>query len=95
MDISNFELVLVLAVIVLLVAVLVESQRLSTLKARVARIERALRSQVSLGQFGLSPDVEQEVRRLVDSGKKIPAIKLVREHTGLPLREAKELVDRF
>ncbi|MBT3376753.1 MAG: hypothetical protein HN742_14845 [Lentisphaerae bacterium] len=36
-----------------------------------------------------------EVQDLLYAGEKIAAIKLVREHTGLGLREAKEKVDRL
>lgn len=95
MDLSGVELVLVSWVLVLLVTVLVQSQRLSNLTSRVERIERAGRASSPAGASGLSPDVEQEARSLVDSGKKIAAIKLVRERTGLGLKDAKDLVDRF
>ncbi len=37
----------------------------------------------------------EEVRRYVLAGKKIQAIKLYREQTGLGLREAKEAIDRL
>jgi ribosomal protein L7/L12 len=48
----------------------------------------------------LQPDDEAvlaipEVRLALAGGQKIEAIKLVREHTGLGLREAKELVERL
>lgn len=36
---------------------------------------------------------EEEVRALVRQGRKIDAIKLYREHTGLGLREAKDAVE--
>ena len=39
-------------------------------------------------------DLSNEVYRLVKLGNKIDAIKLVREKTGLGLKEAKDLVDR-
>jgi len=35
-----------------------------------------------------------EVRRALERGKKIEAIKLVRQRTGLGLKEAKDLVER-
>ena len=95
MDLSSVEIVLVSLVIVLLVAMLVQSQRLSNLRDRVTRVERAIRPEVPAGASGLSPDVEHEVRGLVISGKKILAIKLVRDHTGMGLKEAKDLVERF
>ena len=37
---------------------------------------------------------EPEIREALDGGHKIEAIKLVRERTGLGLKEAKELVER-
>ena len=36
---------------------------------------------------------EAEVRRLIDAGHKIEAIKVVREQTGLGLKESKDRVD--
>ncbi len=95
MALSPVELVLGALVIVLLLAVLVQSQSLGNLKDRVARVERALRPEVPAGSSGLAPDLEQEVRGLLGEGKKIMAIKVVRERTGLGLKEAKDLVDRF
>jgi len=38
-------------------------------------------------------NAEEAVRALLDDGNKIEAIKLVREQTGLGLKEAKDLVD--
>jgi ribosomal protein L7/L12 len=38
-------------------------------------------------------NAEEAVRALLDGGNKIEAIKLVREQTGLGLKEAKDLVD--
>ena len=39
--------------------------------------------------------MSEEVRRLATSGRKIEAIKLLREKSGLGLKEAKDLVDRL
>jgi ribosomal protein L7/L12 len=39
--------------------------------------------------------LEDQVRALVRAGKKINAIKLVREHTGIGLKEAKDAVEEF
>jgi large subunit ribosomal protein L7/L12 len=41
----------------------------------------------------LSPEIEQQARALAAAGRKIEAIKLVREATHLGLKEAKDLVD--
>jgi large subunit ribosomal protein L7/L12 len=40
---------------------------------------------------GMTPEVEQ----LINSGKKINAIKLLREQTGLGLAEAKDTVEEY
>jgi len=40
-------------------------------------------------------NVDDEARRLVAAGSKIEAIKLVRERTGLGLKEAKDYVERL
>jgi ribosomal protein L7/L12 len=40
-----------------------------------------------------TPDVESRVRDLIARGRKIEAIKVVREHTGLGLKDAKDLVE--
>jgi large subunit ribosomal protein L7/L12 len=39
-------------------------------------------------------EIEAELRALLAAGRKIEAIKLVRESTGLGLAEAKDLVER-
>jgi ribosomal protein L7/L12 len=39
--------------------------------------------------------LEDQVRALVRAGRKINAIKLVREQTGIGLKEAKDAVDEF
>ena len=44
---------------------------------------------------GLTAEMRAEVERMVRVGQVIPAIKLVREATGLGLKEAKEIVDRM
>jgi hypothetical protein len=41
----------------------------------------------------LSPQVETEIRALVAANRKIEAIKLAREITGLGLKDAKDLVE--
>ena len=38
-------------------------------------------------------EFEKDVQAAIDQGKKVTAIKLLREHRGLGLREAKELID--
>jgi hypothetical protein len=43
----------------------------------------------------LPPEVEPEIRALLDQRRKIDAIKLMRQHTGLGLKEAKDRIDAF
>ncbi len=38
-------------------------------------------------------EFEKDVQAAIDQGKKVTAIKLLREHRGLGLREAKESID--
>ncbi len=40
-----------------------------------------------------SPDLEQQVRALLDQGRKIDAVKLYKERMGVPLMEAKQAVE--
>jgi ribosomal protein L7/L12 len=84
---------------------------LAEAKAAVEQMERELLSGQSLlmpaqpvmGSVGDVNDVEEgaalallaEVRQLALSGKKIAAIKLYREKTGVGLKEAKDVVDRM
>jgi ribosomal protein L7/L12 len=55
----------------------------------------------TLGEMGmmstirLAQELSREVAELVSKGEKIEAIKLVRERTGLGLKEAKDIVDRL
>lgn len=43
----------------------------------------------------LTPSAIAEIDRLVAAGQKIHAIKLVREHTGVGLKEAKDRIDHW
>ncbi len=73
-------------------------RRVEELERRVAALEWAARSAGQSGapvathnESGVSADVAQLALR----GEKIQAIKLLRDQTGLGLREAKEIVDRL
>lgn len=77
-------------------------RRVEELERRVAALEWALRD------AGRQPDqlpephqqvdgdgISPEVRQLAMQGKKIQAIKVLREQTGLGLKESKDIVDRL
>jgi ribosomal protein L7/L12 len=49
----------------------------------------------SLPPVAIGDDIDAEIQGLVAQGKKIHAIKLVRELTGLGLKESKDYVDRL
>jgi large subunit ribosomal protein L7/L12 len=76
-------------------------RRVDDLERRVAALEWALRgadaqteaapAATSGGGWQVSPEVVQLAR----AGKKIQAIKLLREQTGLGLKESKDIVDNL
>lgn len=75
-------------------------RRIDALERRVAALEHAVLRSGQLipprpaGEFH-EGWVSDEVRDLAASGKKINAIKLLREQSGLGLKEAKSIVDRL
>lgn len=86
----------------------VDSRHVAELTARVAQLEAAvarLEAQVAAGAPGAGPGPVApapvaaepawltEVRTLVRQGKKIQAIKVYREGTGVGLKEAKDAVE--
>ena len=80
-------------------------RRVDELERRVAELEWALRATGAGGAppapaaapvYDAAPGgVSAEVVELARSGYKIHAIKLLREQTGLGLRESKDIVDRL
>ena len=68
-----------------------------TLRERVAKLERTvafLLEQLHLDYVdNAAPTVLPEILDLVRRGKKIEAIKVYREQTGLGLKEAKDYID--
>ncbi|WP_179466305.1 ribosomal protein L7/L12 [Mycolicibacterium vinylchloridicum] len=73
-------------------------RRVDELERRVAQLEWALRDATSsvasdqVRDVG-APAVSQEVLQLALQGQKIQAIKVLREQTGLGLKESKDIVD--
>jgi ribosomal protein L7/L12 len=53
----------------------------------------APRERVRFEHPASAEEIDETVRALVADGRQIEAIKLVREHTGLGLKEAKDYVD--
>lgn len=74
-------------------------RRVDDLERRVAALEWALRGAGShaeatpVATSGGGWQVSPEVTQLALAGKKIQAIKVLREQTGLSLKECKDIVD--
>jgi ribosomal protein L7/L12 len=65
-----------------------------TTRAQAAESRRARAVHVrELLETPLPEDLQSELRRLVEARQLIPAIKVLREATGLGLRDAKDYVD--
>jgi len=62
-------------------------------RAPVRRPPSAARELSGVPVAALSPEIAEQVRGLLTAGRKIEAIKLVRETTHCGLREAKDLVE--
>ncbi|MDQ0655894.1 ribosomal protein L7/L12 [Paenibacillus sp. W2I17] len=101
-------IVLLLLILVLLVRVTSLQRQLNELKSDVERLENGSTvSARSDFNYTLSPqeaspshtsqpaqtDLDQELLTLIQQGKKIMAIKRLREARGLSLKEAKDYVD--
>ncbi|HDX9708191.1 hypothetical protein [Bacillus cereus] len=64
--------------------------------ARLKRIEDRL--QLITKEMGIverEPEINKELRQLVEEGKKVTAVKRVREAFGFSLLEAKQYVDKL
>ena len=80
-------------------------RRVEELERRVVALERALRTgyrpsgeltETSGSEIGdPQSSVTERVRQLAIQGNKLQAIKLLRDETGMGLREAKDAVDRL
>jgi ribosomal L7/L12-like protein len=69
-------------------------------RARLRRIESKVdlilgHHRIQVPDTGPASGLSADVRQLADDGKKIEAIKLYREETGLGLKEAKDAVEAY
>ncbi|MBY0327818.1 MAG: ribosomal protein L7/L12 [Gemmataceae bacterium] len=60
---------------------------------RLQRVEKKLDTIISHLGVVINPGVDPQLIELVRAGKKIEAIKLYRESTGVGLKEAKDFVE--
>jgi ribosomal protein L7/L12 len=97
LDLTDLALI---AAIVLLVGAASMARRPGGASGRLARVERKLdlllrHMQVEVPDPTTPAGLSDEVRRLADAGRKIEAIKLHREQTGVGLRAAKDAVEAY
>ncbi len=64
------------------------------LEKRVRQLEKQL-TQIQQGEEWKEPDVNDELRELLQKGKKVEAVKRTREEFGWSLLEAKQYVDKL
>ncbi|MCM3220660.1 hypothetical protein M3644_12710 [Bacillus cereus] len=88
--------------VILIVAVgfIYIAEKLATIKkkndARLKRIEDRLQLiKKEMGIIEREPEINKELRQLVEEGKKVTAVKRVREAFGFSLLEAKQYVDKL
>lgn len=90
------------SMVILIVAVgfIYIAEKLATIEkkndARLKRIEDRL--QLITKEMGIierEPEINKELRQLVEEGKKVTAVKRVREAFGFSLLEAKQYVDKL
>jgi ribosomal protein L7/L12 len=70
-------------------------ERIRVLEAQTAQLYRHLDLDPDAAVPPPSNDLDPEVVQLINSGKKINAIKLHRERTGLGLKEAHDAIEAF
>ena len=72
-----------------------ELQRLRTLETQVAYLYRHLGIDPADAVPAPSGGVDADVAQLINSGRKINAIKLYRDRTGAGLAEAKDAIEAY
>lgn len=83
---------IILLIILVVLVGLMASSRMTAMEKRMKRQQATLNQIAS--HLGIpEPPVHEEVKRLLQDGQDIKAIKAVREELGLSLVEAKQYVD--
>lgn len=87
------EIALLGIVIAILLLLITLTGQLTRLDRKVERLSRQLGGEPS--GITLDPSAQALVEQRLREGKKIEAIRVVRQHTNAPLVEAKEYVDQM
>ena len=69
-------------------------KRIKVLEKRMYQLEKQL-TQIQQGEEWREPDVNDELRELLQKGKMVEAVKRTREEFGWSLLDAKQYVDRL
>lgn len=69
-------------------------QRIKALETKVKHMEKLLQTS-SQTQMSTEPEINEELRQLLQQGKMVEAVKRTREEFGWSLLEAKQYVDRL
>ncbi|WP_394120564.1 hypothetical protein [Planococcus donghaensis] len=69
-------------------------QRVKALETRVRHVEKLLQKSTQ-GQEIAEPEINEEIRQLLQQGKMIEAVKRTRQEFGWSLLEAKQYVDEL
>jgi hypothetical protein len=95
MDSTLNWLLIVCLVIVVITNLMALSRRGSQQEIRLFRLERKI--DALLKKLEVNPDagVDPDVLALAKTGRKIEAIKTLRDRTGLGLKDAKDYVERL
>ena len=93
---TTIQLLIGIGVVIVIAALVRLVRKNSTQQTFTGNVDHGSQTETpSAGNsYNIAPgNAEEAVRALLDRGNKIEAIKLVREQTGLGLKEAKDLVD--
>jgi ribosomal protein L7/L12 len=72
------------------------AQAIATTEAPEVKVHaKPMRDAGLMATLKTAQETSQEVQKLVAKGRKVEAIKILREKSGLGLKEAKDLVDRL
>ncbi|EGA89475.1 hypothetical protein GPDM_09270 [Planococcus donghaensis MPA1U2] len=69
-------------------------KKIHTLEKKVSQLEKQL-THIQQGKEWVEPDVNDELRELLQKGKMVEAVKRTREEFGWSLLDAKQYVDRL
>ena len=94
MDLSWIMIIIGAVLVLVYIFYNATEQRIKALETRVRHMEKLLQKS-SQGETFTEPEINKELRRLLQQGKKVEAVKRTRQEFGWSLLEAKQYVDRL